>query len=845
MTKAELIQYIHKAAQKKVTDLILCFEELTELPPDIRQLTHLRSLDLSFNQLTRLPPEIAQLTQLQELFLNDNQLTELPSEIGQLSLLQGLILSGNQLTQLPPAIGQLTQLQWLYLNGNRLTQLPPEIGQLTHLQRLDLSNNQLTELSPKLGQLTQLQQLNLSDNQLIDLSPAIGQLTLLQLLNLDHNQLTKIPTDIGQLTQLQVLNLRDNHLTHLPLELGQVTKFMEANINQLPAEDRYNWAGLRLQDNPLRIAIPPEILEKTYRPTEIINYYFNALTAKPLHEAKMLVVGQSGVGKTSLVNRLLYHTYHHYELQTEGIAITRWSVTTPNQETIHLNVWDFGGQTTMPATHQFFLTKRSLYVLVLDAQQGPLENRVEYWLKLIHNVGGDSPILVVINKNEELQLAFNRKGLSSKYPSIKAFFDISCKENQGLDLLNHQIAEWVDKLEHVHDPFPAAWFKIKDQLGNLPQDYLRYDDYVQLCQQEHLMDTTSQRTLLGFLHDLGIVLNFRENRWHSPLNETYILKPEWVMQGIYKIMNSKELLPNKGVLAVSQLNDLLDDHRYPSSKQHLIVEIMEQFELCFPLEERQRFLIPESLPKEPPDFHWDTQNSLAFQYHYDVLPSSIISRFMVRLHRLIHHQTYWHTGVVLTMDDNQATVTADLEDKKIFIGVTGNDNGKRALLAIIRSHFDYIHQSISKIRVTEQVPYKNTVIPYQNLLKFMEKGIYTPYLPELDEEVDVITLLGGIDGQLPRQLDKNFEDLTVELPQSQPDDHQTLQVTVQPDDKQTFRDWLWIGEVWFLLTMIIAMILYYVSKSSVLFNLILSTTGSMVATWAIILRGWKFKPSRK
>ncbi len=35
----------------------------------------------------------------------------------------------------------------------------------------------------------------------------------------------------------------------------------------------------------------------------------------------------------------------------------------------------------MHATHQFFLTKRSLYLLVLDARLGQDENRVEYWLE--------------------------------------------------------------------------------------------------------------------------------------------------------------------------------------------------------------------------------------------------------------------------------------------------------------------------------------------------------------------------------------------------------------------------------------------------------------------------------
>jgi len=65
--------------------------------------------------------------------LFDNQLTQLPPEIGQLTQLQELDLRNNKLTQLPPEIGQLTQLRELHLNGNQITQLPKEIGQLTQL----------------------------------------------------------------------------------------------------------------------------------------------------------------------------------------------------------------------------------------------------------------------------------------------------------------------------------------------------------------------------------------------------------------------------------------------------------------------------------------------------------------------------------------------------------------------------------------------------------------------------------------------------------------------------------------------------------------------------------------
>ena len=52
----------------------------------------------------------------------------------------------------------------------------------------------------------------------------------------------------------------------------------------------------------------------------------------------------------------------------------------------------------MHATHQFFLTRRSLYLLVIDAQAGEKESNIHYWLKIIQSYGGDSPVLVVVNK---------------------------------------------------------------------------------------------------------------------------------------------------------------------------------------------------------------------------------------------------------------------------------------------------------------------------------------------------------------------------------------------------------------------------------------------------------------
>ncbi|MCP5102669.1 MAG: GTP-binding protein, partial [bacterium] len=173
--------------------------------------------------------------------------------------------------------------------------------------------------------------------------------------------------------------------------------------------------------------------------------YFKTLKKgeKPLNEVKVLLVGDGGAGKTSLVKRLTGKKFNKNEPQTHGINIDPWIVPVPdgthkthgdsNNEIkkIKVNFWDFGGQEIMHSTHQFFLSKRSAYVLVLDGRK---DEKTEYWLKHIESFGGDSPVIVVMNKiDENPGFKLNHRFLQDKYNNIIGFYRVSCLENEGID----------------------------------------------------------------------------------------------------------------------------------------------------------------------------------------------------------------------------------------------------------------------------------------------------------------------------------------------------------------------------------------------------------------------------
>ena len=605
---------------------------------------------------------------------------------------------------------------------------------------LNLWNSQLTTLPPEIAELTSLRMLDLSRNQLTVLPPEISKLTNLIILNLSDNQLTALPPEIGKLTNLTTLDLWNSQLTALPHELSKLT----------------NLTTLALDDNPL--PIPPEILAKKDEPATIINYYLQHKTGekKPLNEAKMLLVGQGNVGKTSLVKRLLKDEFDLHEEKTEGIEIEEWQVTVGDQE-IRLNVWDFGGQEIMHATHQFFLTKRSLYLLVLDARLGDEENRIEYWLKIIKSFGGDSPVIIVGNKIDEHPLDIDRRGLMAKYRSIKEIVEVSCKEGKGIDELKDAIRGVVGSLEHINDPLLTTWSAVKNRLEGMdPKStpYIPYQEYLGMCQTEGVTDEFGQRTLIGLLHDLGIVLNFRDD---PRLEDTNILNPEWVTNGVYRILNSNELFHSGGVLEWEMLNRILGSHEYPSDKHLFIMDMMRKFELCFAFEgfSDQRFLIPDLLSKEEP-YTGEWNDALAFQYHYDVLPGSIISRFIVRMRPSVCENTYWRSGVVLEdkVSGNKALVKADKEDKKIFIWVSGREQTRRIFLGVIRSNFDHIHETIPGIEPEEKVPlpdHLEIVVDYKHLLNLEALGEESLIPEGIRERVNVKKLLNGVEPEEERR----------------------------------------------------------------------------------------------
>ena len=102
--------------KKKLTEI-----QLTEIPPEIFQLTNLRQLDLGYNKISVIPDAIGNLTNLEYLNLGYNRISVIPDAIGYLTNLKTLILEWCEISVIPDSISNLTNLEYLDLVKNPLT----------------------------------------------------------------------------------------------------------------------------------------------------------------------------------------------------------------------------------------------------------------------------------------------------------------------------------------------------------------------------------------------------------------------------------------------------------------------------------------------------------------------------------------------------------------------------------------------------------------------------------------------------------------------------------------------------------------------------------------------------
>ena len=170
-----------------------------------------------------------------------------------------------------------------------------------------------------------------------------------------------------------------------------------------------------------------------------------------IDELKVILIGETGVGKTNLINVTMGYNFNEYEQPSYSNAFLD-KIFEINNKKYKIHIWDTIGQEKFRQLTKLFFKESNIVIMVYDKSNQLSFQQVPYWYEEVKNVLGDKPILAVVGNKSDLEDTIDDvdENEARQYAEkINAKFRLaSAKENpKGFEqFLKELIIEYIKKI---------------------------------------------------------------------------------------------------------------------------------------------------------------------------------------------------------------------------------------------------------------------------------------------------------------------------------------------------------------------------------------------------------------
>ena len=649
----------------------------------------LKYLSLSNNQIKDFPSWLTDVfPDLQQVYLDRNAIKSLPNLPKKCSV-ETLDLSANHLSEISHGfLSHFGNLTTLKLSKNNLKTLPAETGsQLTRLRFLDVCYNFLgTESEPYIPQfileLPWLREITIKENGLKGFpKPSFWKSKSLNTIRASSNEITELDLsgDLTSFLEINDLYFDKNLLSSIPGQICQLKKLEtfdisdNSRIKRIPS-DLYRCENLRkFYKTGVQLCNMPIYVQRNDTVSILKYLQERAKQAIPYYSVKMLLMGHTGRGKTTLLRNLI-----NEQLQpklcddvTLGIEISEWKLKgidrkTYKQTEFTINCWDFSGKEDFYATHQVFLTRDAFYMVVYNMVAKNIQqelNLVSSWLYNIHARAPEAATFIVgthldaiAEENEQKSRKnlcvefFSQHFYTQKHRHHYSFVGVNCGSTTKIlrDTIRTKLAESKTdgeyfmgrKVPRVYQTLEKIIMKYKETVrkSEFPVKSVIDSRTVKNLITEEQLPIEENHDLhlaMKFLNTSGTILHFSEVLSSRTLSDIYFLDPKWLCSLIVRLISSSPLsndVIHNGVITYDGLC-MLYAREAPILK--IYGKLMENFCILVPLPDN-RWLIPSRLPEKPKNYmsrllESESRGVIQRIYSLMFLPQGLMPIYLARI----------------------------------------------------------------------------------------------------------------------------------------------------------------------------------------------------------------------
>ncbi|KAL3888894.1 hypothetical protein ACJMK2_001254, partial [Sinanodonta woodiana] len=250
-------------------------------------------------------------------------------------------------------------------------------------------------------------------------------------------------------------------------------------------------------------------------------------------------------------------------------------------ESAALTLWDFAGQYVFYTTHQTFLTRRAIYLLVIDLSQQvtdlvddecyidakgiqlcKVHELVEIWLNSIHSCAPSSdsgipPVILIGTHVDKIPEKYRQKVIDKYFmeihqmlkgkPILLHLMDSFAIDNTQcdpkLDDIKRRIFELASQQTHWGEEKPARWLPLEQEIMAIKAYGVKVAplslvEEINRSSSIKIEDRDELEVFLTFQHDIGTILYFNA----EGLREKVVLDPQWMIDAIKSLITDHRFI---------------------------------------------------------------------------------------------------------------------------------------------------------------------------------------------------------------------------------------------------------------------------------------------------------------
>ena len=465
-----------------------------------------------------------------------------------------------------------------------------------------------------------------------------------------------------------------------------------------------------------------KILTETRKNSPSITLIESATVVQQIQytNAKVLLVGDSGVGKTGLANRLARDHFEETE-STDGAWATHWKLQhNANKDGVEREIWlwDFAGQVDYRLVHQLYMDETAAAVLVFNPQQeNPFEGLGQWDRDLQKAARKPFAKLLVAGRTDRGGLVVSQANMENfmRERSFTSSLQLtSAKTREGCESLREAIITAIDWQNIPETTSPVLYHRLKQEILKLRDSGLvlirlsELKQRMELTLAGELFELKELETVIGLLAGPGMIQRV-------VFGGFILLRPEMLSRYAAAVVRKVRKHPQElGCIREDEMLagklDYQDFERLSAEDEAVILRTLHETFIsrawCLrqPSDGTALLVFPSYFRRERPDL--PNHPNVLVTYRFQGPIDEVYATLVVRLHYTeafnadqlwkdaadFKTQTNQKLGLKLTRE-NEGTARLD-----IYFNPDVDENSQLVFLRYIHNHLNDLSQYVVRLR---------------------------------------------------------------------------------------------------------------------------------------------------